>query len=86
MTLRGKTYTKANAVQKGWNTASDGTGTEYALGDAVTVTADLTNATVTGSKGDAAKGKLSWVTVSLNGSTFKLKKKDFDFVSKDGGF
>ena len=33
-----------------------------------------------------AKGKLSWVTVSLNGSTFKLKKKDFDFVSKDGGF
>ena len=48
--------------------------------------ADLTNATVTGSKGDAAKGKLSWVTVSLNGSTFKLKKKDFDFAVKDGGF
>ena len=26
------------------------------------------------------------MTVSLNGSTFKLKKKDFDFVLKDGGF
>ncbi len=48
--------------------------------------ADLTTAVVTGSKGDPKKGKLSWFTVSLNGNTFKLKKKDFDFTAKDEGF